>query len=70
MAHGSYNKNYKLYNLVIEKCKEDTINLILGENYHCKNFNELEKIHINYTYFGVVSFYFIRNFLLIFFIKK
>ena len=38
MAHGTYNKNYKIYNLIIEKCQEDTINYILGENSHCKNF--------------------------------
>ena len=36
MAHGTYNKNSQYYAIVLEKCKEETINLILGgENNHC-----------------------------------
>ena len=63
MAHGTYNKNYKVYNLIIEKCQEDTINYILGENSHCKNFSELEEIYANFSYYGVVSFYFINHYI-------
>ena len=36
MAHGTYNENSQYYAIVLERCKEETINLILGgENNHC-----------------------------------
>ena len=36
MAHGTYNENSKHYTIFLERCKEETINLILGgENNHC-----------------------------------
>ncbi len=43
MAHGTFNKNISFYALVIERCKEDTISLVLSNNSHCKTtkvFNE------------------------------
>ena len=62
IAHGTYNPNYQIYNIIIESCKEDTVDLILGEGSHCKEteFNELNE---NYTYFGVAYIYFINNFI-------
>ena len=41
MAHGTSNKNKKYYALVLERCQEDTINLILGGDSHCKTNEEL-----------------------------
>ena len=41
MAHGTSNPNKKYYAIVLEKCQEDRINLILGEDSHCKANEEL-----------------------------
>ena len=43
MAHGTFNKNTTFYVLVIERCKEDTIGLVLGNNAHCKTTKEFNK---------------------------
>ena len=39
-AHGTSNPNNKYYNMVLERCEEDTVNQILGEGIHCKTDNE------------------------------
>ena len=45
MAHGTYNANSQFYAIVLERCKEETINLILGgENNHCINNEKLDEI--------------------------
>ena len=36
MAHGTYNNKSQFYSIILGRCKEETINLILGgENNHC-----------------------------------
>jgi len=44
MAHGTYNAKSQFYVIILERCKEETINIILGgENNHCttdKQFKE------------------------------
>ena len=36
MAHGTYNAKSQFYSIILERYKEETINLILGrENNHC-----------------------------------
>ena len=36
MAHGTYNENSQYYTIFLERCKEESIDLILGgENNHC-----------------------------------
>ena len=45
MAQGTYNPNSKYYSIFLEKCKEETINLILGgENNHCVSDEKYEDI--------------------------
>ena len=45
MAHGTYNKNSQYYAIVLERCKEETINLILGgDNNHCTSQDKMEDI--------------------------
>ena len=63
IAHGTYQKNNKAYNVIIEKCKEDTIDLILGEGHHCRNSLEKEEIYKNYSSYGVAYFYFINHYI-------
>ena len=62
ISHGTYNSNYKIYNIIIESCKKDTIDLILGKGSHCekKDFYELNG---NFSYFAVAYFYFINNYI-------
>ena len=61
VAHGTYNKNIKLYNIIAEKCEERTLNLILGEGYHCKNISELE-FSQNFTYYGEIVLQIINHY--------
>ena len=60
IAHGTLNDNLKIYSLFIEKCREDTLNLILGEGYHCKNESEIDELFNNVR---VANFYFLNNFI-------
>lgn len=43
-AHGTSSPNNKYYNIVLERCEEDTINQILGEGIHCRTDNETRDI--------------------------
>ena len=40
-AHGTSSSNNQYYNMVLERCEEDTVNQILGEGSHCKTDNEI-----------------------------
>ena len=60
MAHGTFNKNKTYYSVVLEKCREDTIDLVLGKGHHCKNDTELDEI---LSHHGVVHFNFIDNYI-------
>ena len=45
MAHGTYNDNSQYYVIILERCKEETINLILGgENNHCTSDEKFKDI--------------------------
>ena len=45
MAHGTYNKNSQYNAIVLEKYKEEAINLIFGgENNHCTSQDKMEEI--------------------------
>jgi len=61
IAHGTYNKNVKIYNIIAEKCEERTLNLILGEGYHCKNTSELE-FNPNFNFYGEITLQIINHY--------
>ena len=44
ISHGTLHPNYTYYNFVIEKSREGTINLILGEGHHCKTNSEIDEL--------------------------
>ena len=45
MAHGTYNDNSQYYAIILERCKEETINLVLGgENNHCTSDEKFKDI--------------------------
>ena len=60
MAHGTYNKNKTFYSVFLERCKEETINLVLGDGYHCTNDSEMDEL---LSHHGVVHFNFINNYI-------
>ena len=62
IAHGTFNDNNKLYNLIIQKCDNRILNTILGEGNHCKNeaeFNEYFKAKGTRLF----HFYFVNNYI-------
>ena len=61
IAHGTYNKNVKLYNIIVEKCEESTLNLILGEGHQCKNALEFE-FNQSYSFYGEILLYIINHY--------
>jgi hypothetical protein len=52
MAHGLSHQDKEYYSVLIEKCEEDTLKLILGEEYNCKEnlelFNGYMGFHFNF----------------------
>ena len=62
IAHGTNNPNLVVYNIVIESCKEDTVDLILGKGNHCQE-TEFYNLNENYSYFAVTYLYFINNYI-------
>ena len=53
---------YQIYSIIIDKCKEETANLILGEDIHCKEFSEFEKLGEIRSFYGIVTLYFINQY--------
>ena len=54
IGHGTYNKNNIFYNIIIESCKEDTLNLILGDGFKCIKDPLIE---LNTAYFYFINHY-------------
>ena len=50
LSHGTFNYNNQFYTIIVEGCKEDTIEIILGGNQKCIN-NPLIDIRTSYFYF-------------------
>ena len=62
ISHGTYNKNFGLYNIIIERCQNNIIKLILGEGYECLKRAEFEEIYRNFTIYGEAFIYFINHY--------
>ena len=60
IAHGTYNPENKFYCILLERCAEETINLILNGDNHCRSDDEIKNI-IGHS--STVRFYFIDNFI-------
>ena len=43
LSRGDYNANQTFYSIIVEKCEEDTLQIILGNNQHCKRETEIEE---------------------------
>ena len=44
LEHGTYHPENTIYSIILEKCQEDTLSLILGEGNHCKNDEEIKEL--------------------------
>ena len=60
ISHGTLNPKIQFYSIIIERCREDTLNLILGEGQHCKNDKEMKDLFINV---GSSHLYYIDNYI-------
>ena len=42
LSHGNFNINVKSYQIIIDKCNQETLELIFGKKYTCKNDSEMD----------------------------
>ena len=47
LAHGTYNPKAKFYTIILERCKQNTLNFILGPEYKCRNDSEMDTLFSN-----------------------
>ena len=62
ISNGTFNKNYGLYNIIIERCQNNIIKLILGEGHECQKSSEFEELYQNFTIYGESFIYFINHY--------
>ena len=62
IGHGSFNENYKLYGIYIQKCNNNTIKHILGNDYQCKNDLEIDN-YFNVKGTRYFHLHFINNYI-------
>jgi hypothetical protein len=60
ISHGTFNPHIQFYSIIIERCREDTLNLILGEGQHCKNDKEMKDLFAN---IGSSHLFYIDNYI-------
>ena len=61
IAHGMFNENNRIYNLMVLKCNDSFLPHILGEGYKCKDEKEYQLFFRGVTRF--FHFYFINNYI-------
>lgn len=61
ITHGTYHKDYKVYSIVVEKCKEESLNIILGGGQQCRNFYDSDNLIA--PFYGVIYFYFVNHYI-------
>ena len=58
IAHGTFHPNKTFYNIFVERCKEETLNYILGDGHHCSS--DIEMVQM-LSLRGAFHLYFIDN---------
>jgi len=60
LSHGNYHPDGTYYQILIDRCNEDTLKLVFGENYNCKTEDE-----VNNYFTGVwgINFYIIDHYI-------
>ena len=49
ISKGNFNPNQTFYSVIVEKCQEDTLQLMFGNKLHCKSDIEMEE-YFSYKY--------------------
>ena len=44
IAHGTFNSNNSFYSIILERCEEETVNLIMDKDTHCRSEDEINAI--------------------------
>ena len=60
IAHGTYNPDAIYYTIIIERCKKETLNLILGKGFQCRNESEMD---ILFTNIGATHLFYIDHYI-------
>ena len=60
IAHGTYNPKAIYYTIILERCKQNTLNLILGSEYNCRNDSEMDVLFSN---IGATHLFYIDNYI-------
>ena len=61
ITHGTYHKDYKIYSIVVEKCKEESLNVISEGGKKCRNFYDSDDL--NRPFYGIIYFYFVNHYI-------
>ena len=61
ITHGTYHKDNKVYSLVVEKCKEESLKVISEEGQQCRNFFDSD--NLNTSFYGMIFFYFVNHYI-------
>ena len=61
ITHGTYHKDFKVYRVVVEKCNEESLNVITGGGKQCRNFYDSD--NLNTTFYGIIYFYFVNHYI-------
>ena len=62
IAYGTFNEKNKLYGLFLQKCNNDTIKELLGEEYQCKTDEEINN-YFKIEGSRIIHLYFINNYI-------
>ena len=63
IEHGTFNELNKLYGIYIQKCDNKTIKHILGNDYQCKNDEEINNYFEYPNGSRIIQFYFTNNYI-------
>ena len=60
IGHGTYHPDAIFYTIIIERCKQNTLDLILGSQHHCRNDSEMDILFSN---IGAAHLFYIDNYI-------
>ena len=61
LDHGLFHQNNSVYNIVVERCQEETIKYVLGEGAHCRNNAQMVEYYKKTIGVRLFHLYFVDN---------
>ena len=61
LGHGLFHKNNVIYNIIVERCQENTIKYILGEGVHCRSDAQMVEYYRNTRGVRIFNLHFVDN---------